>query len=90
VNNAGINSSAYGHVEWMALDNYKECLAVNVLGLVDVTMTFLPLIKLERGRIVNTASIVGRLAFSVIHGPYTTSKFAVEGFSDVIRFDTTF
>ena len=38
-----------------------------------------------RGRIVFCSSICGRLAFP-LYGPYTMSKFAMEGYCDTIRF----
>jgi len=38
---------------------FRKVLDVNLLGLVDVTKTFLPLIRLAKGRIVNMSSIAG-------------------------------
>jgi NAD(P)-dependent dehydrogenase (short-subunit alcohol dehydrogenase family) len=83
MNNAGI-SGPLGPTEWMNIDDYKKVLAVNTLGLIDVTMTFLPLIKKSRGRVVNTASVFGRHA---IFGcpPYYVSKYGVEAFTDGLR-----
>lgn len=37
-----------------------------------------------RGRIVNTASICGRVALPIT-GPYNVSKYGVEAYSDTIR-----
>ena len=74
VNNAGVGPAAIGPMEWLTLQNYRDCYEVNLLGLVDVTMVFLPLIKLEHGRIVNTSSILGRSAVSIAHAPYIGSK----------------
>ncbi|XP_077978729.1 17-beta-hydroxysteroid dehydrogenase type 6-like [Glandiceps talaboti] len=82
VNNAGI-VGAYGVYEWHSRDDYQKCLDVNLLGLIDVTTTFLPLIKKSRGRIVNVASIMGR--FVLPGGAYSISKFGVEAFSDGLR-----
>ena len=61
-----------------------QVLAVNLLGLIDVTMTFLPLIKRSRGRVVNCSSVFGR---HVINGcsPYCISKYGVEAFTDGLR-----
>ena len=61
-----------------------QVLDVNLLGLIDVTMTFLPLVKRSHGRIVNTASVFGR---HVIGGcaPYCVSKYGVEAFTDSLR-----
>ncbi len=64
--------------------DYEEVLAVNCLGLIDVTMAFLPLIKKARGRIVNMSSIGGRVSGPGL-APYHVSKYGVEAFSDSIR-----
>ena len=81
-NNAGIGAG--GPVEWLQISDYQQVLNVNTLGLVDVTTTFLPLVKQEHGRIVNTSSLAGRVALEGL-GPYAMSKFAVEAFSDSLR-----
>jgi len=57
------------------------------LGLIDVTMTFLPLIKAEHGRIVCTSSVFGRHSISDAV-PYSVSKFGVEAFVDGLRYDS--
>jgi len=62
-----------------------QVLDVNLLGLIDVTMTFLPLVKKSRGRIVNMASISGRLAMPGFI-PYGVSKYGVEAFTDALRY----
>ncbi|XP_071485303.1 retinol dehydrogenase 7-like [Diadema antillarum] len=82
VNNAGI-ANLTGYVEWSKLDDYRKVLSVNLLGAIDVTLTFLPLLKKSRGRLVNVTSCAGRLASMT--GGYCESKFALEAFSDVVR-----
>jgi len=57
---------------------------VNFFGLVAVTKKFLPLIRKAKGRVINIASICGRLSLRGVDA-YTSSKYAVEGFSDSIR-----
>ena len=52
-NNAGIHG-AFAPADWQTLQDYQDTLDVNLFGLIDVTTTFLPLVKKERGRIVNT------------------------------------
>lgn len=85
VNNAGIGGSAAGLADWLVIQDYVDVMRVNLLGVIDVTTTFLPLLKKERGRIVNTSSVSGRLGGS-FSAPYSVSKFGVEAFSDVIRY----
>lgn len=84
VNNAGI-SIPIGPVEWMKLEDFSKVLDVNLLGVIDVTLHFLPLLKKAKGRVVNVASIFGRL--SLTGGGYCLSKFCVEAFSDSLRRD---
>jgi len=83
LNNAGI-LGAIGAPEWMTIDDYRTTCEVNLFGLIDVTMTFLPLVKKSRGRIVNTSSINGLLSVPLCV-PYCVSKYAVEAFTDALR-----
>ncbi|XP_029473036.1 D-beta-hydroxybutyrate dehydrogenase, mitochondrial-like [Rhinatrema bivittatum] len=82
VNNAGV--SKFGGVEFESLDNYKEVADVNLWGTVRVTKAFLPLIRRAKGRVVNIASMLGRMA-SPSRSCYCISKYAVEAFSDCLR-----
>eukprot|EP00057_Strongylocentrotus_purpuratus_P013670 XP_011668144.1 PREDICTED: retinol dehydrogenase 3 [Strongylocentrotus purpuratus] len=82
VNNAGI-SVACGLQEWHTREDYKRVLDVNILGLMDMCVTFLPLVRKAKGRIVNVASMEGR--FALPSGAYAVSKFGVEAFSDSVR-----
>jgi retinol dehydrogenase-16 len=59
---------------------------VNVLGTVATTQRFLPLIRKAKGRIVNVASIAGRIGLPT-QPAYCASKYAVEGLSEVLRQD---
>ncbi|XP_074515461.1 retinol dehydrogenase 1 [Sebastes fasciatus] len=82
VNNAG-RSTPIGPTEWMQLEDFTKVLDVNLIGLIDVTLQFLPLLKKAQGRLVNVASILGRL--SIIGGGYCVSKWGVEAFSNGVR-----
>ncbi|XP_013128137.1 retinol dehydrogenase 1 [Oreochromis niloticus] len=82
VNNAG-RSTPIGPTEWMKLEDFTKVLDVNLIGVIDVTLQFLPLLKKARGRVVNVASILGRL--SLTGGGYCLSKWGVEAFSDSLR-----
>jgi NAD(P)-dependent dehydrogenase (short-subunit alcohol dehydrogenase family) len=83
LNNAGVMGNS-GPPEWLTIDDYKAVNSVNLYGMIDVTMTFLPLVKLARGRVVNTSSLAGRFA-SPFAIPYSVSKFGVEAFTDGLR-----
>lgn len=84
VNNAG-RSIPIGPTEWMQLEDFTKVLDVNLIGVIDVSLQFLPLVKKAQGRVVNVASILGRL--SLIGGGYCLSKWGVEAFSDSLRRD---
>ena len=58
VNNAGVAS--LGLIEWMPLDEFKQIADVNLWGLIEVTKTFLPLVKKAEGRVVNFSSMLGQ------------------------------
>lgn len=82
VNNAGV-SVPTAPCDWLNIDDYKSMLEVNLLGVIAVTLSVLPLIKKARGRVVNVASVFGRI--SPTGGPYTVSKYGVEAFNDSLR-----
>ncbi|XP_062975817.1 retinol dehydrogenase 7-like [Elgaria multicarinata webbii] len=82
VNNAGIAAPACPN-QWLTKDDFAKVINVNLLGLIDVTLHLLPLVRQARGRVVNMTSMMGRLAWS--GGGYSPSKYGVEAFSDSLR-----
>src|SRR6218665_1064142 len=82
VNNAGIGN--FMSMDLLMVETYEETAAANLFGAIDVTMTFLPLVKKALGRVVNVSSIAGRLAVPFIE-PYSVSKYGLEAFSDGLR-----
>lgn len=85
VNNAGIAVPTAPN-EWLRKEDFVAVLNVNLVGLIEVTLSLLPLVKRARGRVVNVASVMGRL--SIFGGGYCPSKFGVEAFSDSLRYST--
>uniref|UniRef100_UPI00398E319C 11-beta-hydroxysteroid dehydrogenase type 2-like n=1 Tax=Pristiophorus japonicus TaxID=55135 RepID=UPI00398E319C len=83
VNNAGIIVHI-GDAEIIPTDAYKRCMEVNFLGAVEVTKSFLPLIRRAKGRIVNISSPSGELPFGSMSA-YGASKAALEFYSDILR-----
>eukprot|EP01064_Diplonema_japonicum_P017899 TRINITY_DN2635_c0_g1_i1.p1 TRINITY_DN2635_c0_g1~~TRINITY_DN2635_c0_g1_i1.p1 ORF type:complete len:330 (+),score=80.11 TRINITY_DN2635_c0_g1_i1:50-1039(+) len=83
VNNAGLLLQN-GPNEWTPICNFQRQFDVNVLGTVRVTHSVLPHLRRTEGRIVNTASIAGRVGLP-LQGAYCASKYAVEGYSDSLR-----
>lgn len=82
VNNAG--APAAGPLEYLPLEELRQVLEVNVIGVVAVTQAFLPALRRSGGRIVNMSSVSGRIAMPFA-GPYAASKFALEAISDSLR-----
>ncbi|XP_077978848.1 retinol dehydrogenase 7-like [Glandiceps talaboti] len=82
VNNAGIPGLTCPY-EWLTKEDFQQVIDVNLLGMIDVTNVFLPLIKKSKGRIVNIASIMGRAV--IPGGCYSISKAGVEAYSDGLR-----
>jgi NADP-dependent 3-hydroxy acid dehydrogenase YdfG len=85
VNNAGY--AAYGPFEATAPAQVKKEYDTNVFGLMDVTRAFLPVFRKQNGgTIVNVASMGGRISFP-LYSIYNSTKFAVEGFSESLRYE---
>ena len=84
INNAGI--AVVGPLEAVPISDLRRQLEINLIGQVAVMQTFLPLIRLARGRIVNMGSIAGRGAMPLM-GPYSASKFALEAITDALRLE---
>ena len=86
VNNAGIIVG--GPQEYLTLEDWRRQFEVNVFGLVDTTQKLLPHLVRSRGRVVNVSSIAGRVAMPLpMMGPYSVSKFAVEGLTASLRME---
>ena len=83
VNNAGTAIPTAPN-EWLTKDDFVKVLDINLVGLIEVTLSLLPLVKRAQGRVVNVASVMGRISF--FGGGYCISKFGVEAFSDTLRY----
>jgi NAD(P)-dependent dehydrogenase (short-subunit alcohol dehydrogenase family) len=83
VNNAGIIQ--VGPLEHMTTDDFEDALAVHVMGPLYTTLAALPHLKKQaKARIVNIASIGGKLAVPHLL-PYSASKFGLVGLSEGLR-----
>ncbi len=88
VNNAGI--AVPGPLLDLGLDDFMRQLAVNLAGPLIVAKAFAPLIGVDRsrkgppGRIVMISSVGGKNAMP-FNGPYSASKFGLEGMSESLR-----
>ncbi len=84
-NNAGVSSG--GLVEELDAGDWAWTVGVNFLGVVHGCQAFVPHIKAhgEGGHVVNTASIAGLIASAPGWSPYNATKYAVVGFTEVLR-----
>ncbi|XP_056653804.1 LOW QUALITY PROTEIN: retinol dehydrogenase 16 [Monodelphis domestica] len=82
VNNAGISMPTAPN-DWLTKEDFLRVINVNLIGLIEVTLSLLSLVRKAKGRIVNVSSIMGRL--SLFGGGYCISKYGVEAFSDSLR-----
>ena len=55
VNNAGLSILSSLN-EWMKKEDFAKILDVNLLGVIEVTLSMLPLVRKAKGRVVNVSS----------------------------------
>ena len=80
VNNAGYGQ--YGFFEESSVDDARDQIATNLLGVLQVTWAALPIMRLARkGRMFNLSSLGGFIG-GELASLYCATKFAVEGFSE--------
>jgi NAD(P)-dependent dehydrogenase (short-subunit alcohol dehydrogenase family) len=85
INNAGYSQS--GAIESVSIDSIRRQFETNVFGLMRLTQLVLPHMRLQRwGKIVNISSMGGRLTFPG-GSYYHATKYAVEAFTDVLRYE---
>jgi short-subunit dehydrogenase len=88
VNNSGIVKAA--PLELQSSEDIREMFEVNVFGLIEVTKTFLPLMKSgkrngsQSAKIINISSTAGAIGIPFL-GSYVATKHAVEGLSHAWR-----
>ena|SRR5579863_7648926 len=83
INNAGV--ALHGTFEEISLDDLHWLMDINFWGVVYGVKYFLPTLKQQpRARIVNLSSVFGIVA-PVGQIAYSSSKFAVRGFTEVLR-----
>ncbi|MCM3628411.1 oxidoreductase [Paenibacillus glycanilyticus] len=82
-----VNNAGYGNVssiEETSMEDFRAQAETNLWGVVNVTKAALPLLREQgSGHIVQFSSIGGRTGAPGL-GPYQMSKWAVEGFSEVL------
>ena len=85
VNNAGY--ALFGCLEDLSMDDLKAQFDTNFFGVVRTLQAVIPLMRKQKsGTIVNISSVAGRIGFPVSPA-YISSKFALEGLSESMRYE---
>ena len=85
VNNAGYGM--WGTVEDVSIDEFKKQFETNFFSIIRLIQKVAPIMrKQSSGNIVNISSVAGRIGFPVSPA-YISSKFALEGLSESLRFE---
>jgi len=85
VNNAGWG--LWGSVEDVSVDEFKTQFETNFFAIIRMIQEVLPIMRKQNsGNIVNISSVAGRIGFP-ISPAYISSKFALEGLSESLRFE---
>lgn len=83
VNNAGYGQM--GPLELIPISGAQRQFQVNVLGVIALIQTMIPIMRNQGGgKIINVSSLGGRIAFP-FGSLYSASKFALESLSDSLR-----
>ena len=83
INNAGVG--LIGTFEHLTIEDFEWLMGINFWGVVYCTKIFLPtLLEQERAHVVNVSSVFGLIA-PAEQTAYTSSKFAVRGFTESLR-----
>lgn len=84
INCAGILRE--GYFDTFVEDDFRALIDINLFGTVHSVRAFLPQLRATRGRIVNISSLSGVTGIFGYSG-YCASKFAVQGYSEVLRLE---
>lgn len=85
VNNAGYG--LFGCLEDISMEELKAQFETNFFGVVRMLQAVLPVMRKQKsGIVVNVSSVAGRIGFPVSPA-YISSKFALEGLSESLRYE---
>jgi NAD(P)-dependent dehydrogenase (short-subunit alcohol dehydrogenase family) len=88
INNAGVDM--VGALEETTLDEARWLFETNYFGVVRMVNAVLPHLRRQRsGQIINISSGLGLAAFP-FEGQYCASKFALEGYTESLRYELSF
>ena len=85
-----VNNAEYGvmgAVEDLSIDEFKSQFETNFFGVIRVTKEVIPIMRNQgSGNIINVSSVGGRIGIP-LNTAYISSKFAIEGFSESMRYE---
>jgi len=85
VNNAGFD--VMGAVEDLSIDDFKSQFETNFFGVIRITKEVIPIMRnAGGGKIVNISSVGGKIGIP-LNTAYISSKFALEGLSESMRYE---
>lgn len=85
INNAGFGIA--GPVEYTSIEDARRQFDINFFGVLRVCRATLPILRQQRsGTIINIGSIGGLIAIP-FQSMYSASKFALEGFTESLRYE---
>ncbi len=85
INNAGLGM--HGIFEGCSEKEFRQVFEVNLFGIINTIQAILPHFRSnKKGKIINVTSMGGRIGLP-FRGIYDSSKYAVEGLSEVLYYD---
>jgi len=85
VNNAGYG--VMGAVEDLSMNDFKSQFETNFFGVIRVTKEVIPIMRKQgNGNIINVSSVGGIIGLP-LNSAYISSKFALEGWSESMRYE---
>ena len=84
INSAGIQRE--GYFDTLPVDAFREVMETNYFGVLNSIKAALPFIIKRKGRIVNIASVAGLMGVFG-YTPYCSSKFAIVGLTESLRYE---
>jgi short-subunit dehydrogenase len=85
VNNAGYG--LFGSFEDTSIEEFKDQMDADFFGAVRLIKKIIPIMKKNKsGKIINISSVAGRVGFPILSS-YVTSKFALEGLTESLRYE---
>ena len=76
-----------GPLEQLQINETKDVFETNFFGVIKLIQSVLPTMRKHRyGRIINVSSVAGRIGFP-LSSAYVSSKFALEGLTESLRYE---